>query len=107
MTRKVKTYSREFKLSILQELEIKSLAEVCRTHNIACSTVFGWKKVYKKNPKEAFKGSGNRYKEDAKIAEYERVIGRLYAQNELLQNAYEAMKEQVADELKKKRLNLK
>lgn len=45
---------------------------------------------------------GNVYKQDAKIAEYEWVIGRLYAQNELLRKAYEAMKEQVADEVKKK-----
>ena len=105
--RKTKTYSREFKLSVLQELDTKSMTEVCRVHNLACSTVSGWKKVYKQNPKEAFKGHGNRYKEEAKIAEYERVIGRLYAQNDLLKRAYEAMKDQVADEQKKRKLRLK
>ncbi|MBI2565036.1 transposase [Candidatus Woesearchaeota archaeon] len=100
--RKLKQYDREFKLSVLQELETNSLTEVCRNHNISPSTVAGWKKVYKNNPKEAFKGNGKSYKEEVKIAEYERVIGRLYAQNDLLKRAYEAMKEQVADELKKK-----
>ena len=103
--RKNRQYSREFKLSILQEIEIRSLAEVCRNNNIAPSTVVGWKKIYKENPTTAFKGSGVRYKEEAKIAEYERVIGRLYAQNELLKRSYEAIKAQVADEIKKKRLN--
>ena len=105
--RKNKQYTREFKLSILHELETKSLAEVSRNHNIASSTISGWKNVYRENPKEAFKGSGIKYKEEAKIAEYERVIGRLYSQNDLLKRAYEAMKEQVADELKKKRLKRK
>lgn len=105
--RKTRRYSREFKLSILQQIETKSIIEVCRTNNIAPSTVSGWIKTYKKNPKDAFKGRGNTYKEEAKIAEYERVIGRLYAQNELLRNAYDAMKEQVADDLKKRKLRLK
>ena len=104
--RKRQIYSSEFKLSILQELETKSLAEVCRKHNLACSTVCGWSDTYKNNPKEAFKGNGNGYKEEAKIAEYERVIGRLYAQNELLKKAYQAMKEEVLEQ-KKRRLNLK
>lgn len=105
--RKTKTYSREFKISVLQELDTKSMTEVCRNHNLACSTVSGWKKVYTENPKEAFKGHGNRYKEEAKIAELERVIGRLYAQNDLLKRAYEAMKEQVAEDQKKSKLRLK
>lgn len=105
--RKNKTYSRDFKLSILQELETKSLAEVSRTNNIAPSTISTWKIVYRKNPKDAFRGKGTRYKEEAKIAEYERAMGRLYAQNDLLKRAYESMKEQVADELKKKRLKSK
>ena len=100
-------YSGDFKLSVLQELETKSMAEVCRSHNLACSTISGWKKTYQQNPKEAFKGKGNLYKQEAKIAEYERVIGRLYAQNELLKRAYDAMKEQVAEEQKKSKLRLK
>jgi len=105
--KKRQTYTKEFKLSIVQELETKSLMEVCRIHNLASSTVSKWNCTYKNNPKNAFKGSGNTYKNEAKIAEYERVIGRLYAQNDLLRRAYEAMKELVADENQKKRLNSK
>lgn len=102
-----KQYAREFKLSLLHELETKSMAEVCRTHNIACSTVCGWKKVYDKNPAEAFKGHGNMYKEEAKIAEYERLIGRMSAKIDLLERAYEAMKQQVAEDQKKSKLRSK
>lgn len=105
--REVRQFSREFKLSILKELETKRLCEVCRTHNLAPSTVSDWRTAYEKNPKEAFKGHGNMYKEEAKIAEYERLIGRLYAKIDLLEKVYEAMKEQVAEDQKKSKLKLK
>jgi transposase len=77
-------FIREFKLSILNELETKKLAEVCRTHNLAPSTVSGWRTDYDKNPKEAFKGHGKIWKEDAKLAEKDRLIGQLYAENAFL-----------------------
>jgi len=74
-------FSKEFKLSVLKELETKRLAEVCRSHNLAPSTVSGWRIDYEKNPKEAFKGHGNIWKEDAILAERDRLIGHLYAEN--------------------------
>jgi len=37
-------FSREFKLSVLRELESKGLVEVCRAHDLAPSTVSGWRK---------------------------------------------------------------
>ncbi len=37
-------FSRGFKLSILKELETKKLVEACRAHNLAPSTVSGWRK---------------------------------------------------------------
>lgn len=68
-----KEFTREFKLSILQELETKSMAEICRTHNLAPSTVSTWRSDYEKNPKDAFKGHGNIWKEDAKLAKYDDI----------------------------------
>jgi len=102
--RKVRQFSRDFKLSIVKELETKRLCEVCREHELAPSTVRGWKTDYDNNPKDAFQGRGNAWKEGAKIAEYERVIGRLYAKIDLLERAYEAMKQQVSDDQKKSKL---
>ena len=52
-------------------------------------------------PKDAFKGNGKIYTEEAKVAEYERLIGRLYAKIDLLERAYESMKQQVAEDQKK------
>lgn len=91
-------FSREFKLSILKELETKRLAEVCRAHNIAPSTVSGWRKDYEANPKDAFSGHGNIWKEDAKLAEKDRLIGQLYAENAFLKKVYERLKQRTAEE---------
>lgn len=91
-------FNKDFKLSIIKELETKRMAEVCRTHNLASSTVCGWKKDYENNPKEAFKGHGNLWKEDAKLNEYKRLVGELYAENAFLKKVYERLKQQTAEE---------
>ena len=57
------------------------MAQICREHSLGGSLVSKWKKEYGSNPKEAFKGNGNLWKEDAKIAQYERLVGQLYAEN--------------------------
>lgn len=91
-------FSRDFKLSVLKELETKRLAEVCRAHNIAPSTVSGWRKDYEDNPKEAFNGHGNIWKEDARIAQYERIIGQQCVEIAFLKKVYESLKQQIAEE---------
>jgi len=100
-------FSREFKLSVLRELETKRLAEVCRAHNVSPSTASGWRKDYETNPKEAFKGHGNIWKEDAKIAQYERLIGQLYAENSFLKKVYESLKQQAGEEKREERCTVK
>ena len=96
-------FSRKFKLSILNEPETKKLAEVCREHNLAPSTVSGWRKDYEANPQEAFKGHGKIWKEDAKIAKYERVIGQQYMEIAFLKKACEKLKQLQAEEKRKGR----
>lgn len=96
-------FTREFKLSILQELESKRMSQICREHSLRESLVSKWKKEYSSNPKEAFKGNGNLWKEDAKIAQYERLVGQLYAENTFLKKVYESLKQQIAEERRKER----
>lgn len=91
-------FSKEFKLSVLKELETKRMVEVCRAHNIAPSTVSGWRKDYEANPQEAFSGYGKIWKEDAIIAEKDRLIGQLYAENAFLKKVYESLKQRIAEE---------
>jgi len=100
-------FSKEFKLSILKELETKRLVEVCRAHNLAPSTVSDWRTAYEKDPKDAFKGKGNIYKEEARLAERDRLIGQLYAENAFLKKAYERLKQLQAEEKRKGRSLLK
>lgn len=91
-------FTREFKLSVLQELETKKMAEVCRAHDLAPSTVSGWREDYEANPKEAFKGHGNIWKEDARIAQYERIIGQQSIEITFLKKVYERLKQLQAEE---------
>lgn len=91
-------FTKEFKLSIFQELETKRLAEVCRAHNLNSSTVCGWKRSYDKNPKQAFKGQGNVWRDEAVIARYERKIGQQTLEIDLLKKAYESLKQRLEEE---------
>jgi transposase-like protein len=96
-------FSRDFKLSVLKELETKRLAEVCRIHDLAPSTVIGWRRDYEANPKEAFKGHGRIWKEEAILAEKDRLIGKLYAEIVFLKKAYERLKLLQIEEKRKER----
>ena len=46
-------FTREFKLTVLHELETASLTEVCRKHSVDVSTVSNWRKDFEKNPQKA------------------------------------------------------
>jgi len=96
-------FTKEFKLAILRELETKRLAEVCRANNLSSSTVCGWKRNYDKNPKEAFKGHGNIWKDEAKLAQAERKIGQQALEIDFLKKVYESLKQHLEEEKKKVR----
>ncbi len=85
MKKSRKKFTREFKISVLRELENgKIAAQLCRENDIHPSMLTKWKKEYKGNPKTAFSGNGNISKPEAKLAEAERLIGQLYAENAFL-----------------------
>lgn len=96
-------FTKEFKLSILRELESKSAAQVCRENDIHPVLLNRWKREYNQNPKEAFSGYGNIWKEEAKIAHYERIIGRQTAEIDFLKKTLEVLQKRRAEE--KKRLS--
>jgi len=78
-----RTYTRDFKISVIREVEMgKTLAQVSRENEI--HPVVKWKKEYFRDPENAFRGNGRAYKEQARIAELERLVGQLYAENEFL-----------------------
>jgi transposase-like protein len=89
--RKRRSFTRDFKLSVLQELQTKKWSEVCREHSLHPSVIQKWRKDYDANPKNAFNGNGNIWKEDAINAKYERLIGQLYAENAFLKKTLERL----------------
>ena len=49
-------------------------------------------------PEKAFSGNGNKYKDQARIAELERLLGQAHAENELLKKAFAIMEKKVREE---------
>ncbi len=102
MTRARTNYTKEFKLAILSQIESGiPVAQVARENGLHSALVFRWKKEFMDNPEKAFAGSGHPYKEQAKTAEYERTIGRLYAENEFLKKTLKTMNERAEEEKRK------
>ena len=86
-------FSREFKLGVLRELESgKSVAEVCREHDLTRFLVARWRREREENPGNAFAGNGNACKDEARTRELERLVGQLYAENDFLKRALANMK---------------
>lgn len=102
--RKRRLYTRDFKLSILRELQTKPNVEVCREHNINPSLIPKWRKEYRENPKKAFSGQGNLWKKEAELERYKSLVGELYAENELLKKTAKRFQELRAEEEKMRHL---
>jgi transposase len=98
-------YDREFKISAVAELEGgKPLAQIAREHDIHPSLPSRWRDELAENPERAFSGNGKRYKDEAKIAELERLLGQAHAENELLKKAFVMTQKKVREERLKPRL---
>ena len=88
MGKTLRNFTREFKLSIIRELEAGvAVSEISRKYNIHPALPSRWKKEYYDDPDNSFKGNGNIYKLEAKNAELERLVGQLYAETEFLKKA--------------------
>lgn len=91
MSRRRRSYTREFKLSLIAQLEAsdKTLVQVARENGIHPSLLTRWKRDYSEDPEHAFSGNGNAYKDKARIAELERLVGQLHAENDFLKKSLE------------------
>ena len=102
MTRQRTNYTRDFKLAILSQVEAGvPIAKVARENGLHPQLVFRWKKEYSENPEKAFSGPGYPYKDQARIAELERMVGKLYAENEFLKKTLATMNGRVEEEKRK------
>lgn len=92
-------YDREFKISVVAELESgKSPARIARENCIHPSLPSRWRDELAENPEKAFNGNGNKYKDPARIAELERLLGQAYAEIDLLKKAFAMTQKKVREE---------
>jgi transposase len=95
-------YTREFKIAVVRDIETgKSLAQVSRENGIHPTLIVKWKNEYFANPEKAFSGNGRVYKDQARMAELERLVGRLYAENEFLKKALGTLESRIQEERKR------
>lgn len=96
--KKRRVFTKDFKISVIREFENgKNIAQVCRENTISPSMLYKWKREYNESPQNAFGGHGNVSKLDAKVAEYERVIGQLYVENKFLKKTLSTLEIKLAE----------
>lgn len=89
---KRREFSKEFKLKILAELDSGlGLAQVARKYQLHPNTIRQWRSQARKYKDRAFAGRGKAYSEEARIAELERMVGRLTMENDLLKKALQRL----------------
>ena len=99
MKRIRRRYDREFKISVVAELEGgKSVAQIAREYGVHPSLPSRWRDEFAENPEKAFSGNGNKYKDQARIAELERLLGQAHAEIELLKKAFAKTQVKVREE---------
>ena len=75
MPKRKPVYTREFKLAILGQVNSGvPVVQVARENGLHPALVFRWRSEYLDNPEKAFSGPGNPYKDQARIAELERIM---------------------------------
>jgi len=82
-------FTREFKARVVLELisGAKSLAEVCRQYQLNSPMVTRWKSEFLEKAPQLFQTGEQNSQEQARIAELERLIGRLTLELEIAKKA--------------------
>lgn len=96
MALKRRQFTRDFKLHVLREIEAgKSLAQVARQYQLHPTLIAKWKQQHAQYAERAFAGHGHIYKDEARTAELERLVGQLTMENALLKKALSRLEAQV------------
>ena len=94
MSLKRRRFSKEFKIRILRQVAAgKSLAQASREHQLHPNTIRDWRKQHEHYGQRAFAGNGNAYKDEARIAELERMVGQLTMENDFLKKALQHLRD--------------
>ncbi len=92
MSKERKRFSREFKIKIVEAYQSGvSAVELSRQFEVHPNVIYSWSREYRQDPTHAFES--NRDQRDSsgadeqRVAELERMIGRLAMENEFLKKA--------------------
>ncbi len=97
MALKRRIFTHDFKLQVVREVDAgNSMAQVSRAHQLNPNTIAKWRKQLRQYPNTAFAGRGNRYTDEARVAELERMVGKLTMENDLLKKALRLLDERAA-----------
>ena len=82
---KRKTYTAEFKAGLVLEIltEQKSIAQASREYGIKDSVISRWKQEFIERSPQIFESGNNRDENVQRIAELERMVGRLAMELEM------------------------
>jgi transposase len=82
-------FTPEFKAQAVLELVsgVKSLAEACREYQVNAALLSRWKTEFLQNAARAFQSEEQISKERARIAELERLVGRLTLELDIAKKA--------------------
>ena len=98
MSAKRRRFSKAFKRQVIREVEAgKSMGQAAREHELHPNLIRTWRHQVATYAEQAFAGNGNRYSEEAKIAELERLIGQLSIENAFLKKVLTCLEAQRAD----------
>lgn len=89
MSKKRRSYSREFKLEavgLVKEGGL-SVAQAARDLGIHESALWRWKKQYEDDPAQAFPGKGNLKPEEAELRRLRRELERVRQERDILKKA--------------------
>lgn len=89
MTLKRRQFTREFKLGVVREVEGgKLLAHVAREYEVHPTQLRRWWQLHQHYAGRAFRGNGHAYRDEARIAELERMGGQLTMEKAWVKKAW-------------------
>jgi len=90
MARKRRTFSAQFKVDVVMDLltGTKPASDICRERDITDKLLYRWKQeLLERLPSVFEQGEQPDNEAEQRVAELERMVGRLVLENEVLKNA--------------------
>ena len=96
-------FTKELKIEVVQQIGVRSAAEICREYDIQQNLLSRWKKEYEADPTDAFLGNGKLWKEEAKLSNSQRLLGQAYMEIDFLKKSLENLRRLHLEEQRKGR----